>query len=94
MKTIQEKITDFLEIDGWEVHKLVAVDLPYWANDIWKLTSLWFPEGSTAFLTFLITPQADRIKMQKVWSIGCSKDYPITRLDAESNRTIIVHSMS
>jgi hypothetical protein len=96
MKTIQNKIADLLEVDGWEVETVITDDLAYWACEIWELTSLWSPKGSTAFLTFLIDPQLDRSKSekeQKVWSVGSSKGYPATRSHAESNGIITVHSI-
>ena len=97
MKTIQTKIADFLETDRWEIEKIQNEDLEWWADEIWKLRSIWSPQGSKAHITFLVDPQCDISKRKKgieIWGVGNSKDYPASREHAESNGTIPLRSVN
>ena len=80
MKTLQAKLADALEVDGWDVLEHVT-DLDWWADEIWELTSRWSPVGASAFVTFLVDPMWEgvRRKGQGVWAVGCSADYPKDR---------------
>lgn len=81
---------DYLEVEGWVVVNVIKNDLEWWADEIWELISIWSPEGVKSYLIFLVDPQYDglRSKGQHVWGIGCSNNYPNTRLDAESGGTV------
>jgi hypothetical protein len=90
MKTYEQKMYDYLEVEGWQISNIDKSDLEWWADEIWELESTWSPQGVKSFLTFLVDPQHDgvREKGQEVWGIGCSSAYPNSRNDAESGGTI------
>ena len=89
MKTYAQKITDYFEGE-WEIESKETSDLDWWADEIWKLSSNWSPQGSTAYVTFLVDPmhEGKREKGQNVWGLGCSKNHPQNRVEAESGSVI------
>lgn len=52
-QTIREKIIE----NGWEITELEKAQLDWWANEMWRLESVWSPVGETAFITFLLAPE-------------------------------------
>jgi hypothetical protein len=89
MKPYEQKLED--EFDGqWEIVSKYTDNLEWWADEIWELSSIWSPSGAKAYLTFLVDPMHDgnRVKGQKVWGLGCSKNHPDSRYTAESGGTI------
>ena len=85
MKTPQQKLRDYLEVDGWDIASARETDLEWWADEIWELRSRWSPEGAKAFVTFLVDPQHEglRKKGQNVWGVGASAGLPASRAEAE-----------
>ncbi|MRX28171.1 hypothetical protein [Kangiella sp. HZ709] len=90
MKTYQQKLMDYLEVDGWDILKIETEDLERWADEIWYLESNWSPKGKKGYITFLVDPMHDGLRKQgqAVWGLGCSKQYPTSRQEAESITTI------
>jgi len=86
-------MSDFLEIDGWHIEKIIDKDLEWWADEIWELKSTWSPQGSSAHLTFLVAPQHEgiRYKGQNILAIGASKILPKSRKVAEGIAVIILN---
>jgi len=87
MKTCKQKLDDYFEVEGWEHIDTYDVNQEWWADEIWKLKSHWSPEGTNAYITFLVDPECDhikRIKGQEVWGAGISLHEPTTREEAES----------
>ncbi len=74
-----------IESAGWGVARAYTEDLDWWADEIWELNSRWPPEGTVAFITFLVDPfwERPREKGQHVWAAGCSALLPTTRSEAE-----------
>ncbi|TQV77181.1 hypothetical protein FLL45_04335 [Aliikangiella marina] len=87
MKPNQQKVQEYLELDGWEIASKVDPHIiDWWADEIWKLTSVWSPHGAIAYITFLVDPQHDgnRRKGEAVWGVGCSKKFPKSPSEAQS----------
>jgi hypothetical protein len=53
MKTMNAKLADYLEVDGWDLVCKHTHDLEWWADEIWQLKSRWSPVGAEALVTFL-----------------------------------------
>jgi hypothetical protein len=67
-QTIREKVVE----NGWQIIELEKAEFDWWANEIWRLESLWSPIGETAFIAFLLEPEYAK----EVWEITVSKDKP------------------
>lgn len=93
MKTYTQKMTDYLLVSGWEIITIYNNDLEWWADEIWQIHSTWSPQGSEAYLTFLVDPQHEgvRRKGEAVWAIGASKHLPKDRGEAEGIATITLN---
>jgi len=87
-------MSDFLEVDGWQVEQIFEEGLEWWADEIWEIKSTWSPHGSSAYLTFLVDPQheGNRKKGQSVWGIGASKVFPRSREEAEGVGIVTLNS--
>lgn len=93
MKSYTQKMEDHLEVDGWEIEEKFVDDLEWWADEIWRIVSIWSPVGCKAHLTFLVDPQHEgsRNKGEAVWAIGASKAFPTSRFEAEGITTIALN---
>lgn len=96
MKTPVQRLTDGLEMNGWDVEAIHTRDLEWWADEIWELKSHWTPQGATACITFLVDPQHEglRNKGQAVWGVGCSHGFPVSKREAEAGGTISLNALS
>ena len=95
MKSYQQILEDYFEVEGWENIDTYDIDHEWWSDEIWKLKSKWSPKGANAYLTLLIDPQCNhnkRKKGQEVWAAGISLNEPKTKEEAESNGVIIFDS--
>jgi hypothetical protein len=86
VQTQRDVILEQVERHGWAVTELDDYPLDWWADEIWLLKSVWSPLGATAYLTFLVDPQAaiKRKKGADVWAVSASRIKPLERLEAES----------
>lgn len=86
MKPIRTALCDHLEVNGWDVVRVKHNDLDWWADEIWELASRWTPQGTPAFLTFLVDPQWEgpRPKSSAVWAIGACTRAPTDRHEAQA----------
>src|SRR5262245_33472289 len=78
MTSHQQAIRDRLAEFGW---KLAAHDdlNAWWADDAWRLRSVWSPQGCEVYLTFLVDPQANthgRKSGESVWAVKASATRP------------------
>lgn len=94
MKTPQQKLSDYFELEGWGIEKVIIDDLDWWADEIWVLKSIWSPEDVFVYITFLVDPmfEGNRKKGEAVWGIGCGKELPTSRNAAESSGVISLKS--
>jgi hypothetical protein len=90
MKTLNAKLADYLEVEGWDIAKSHTDDLGWWADEIWELKSRWSPVGALAFVTFLVDPmwEGGRRKGQGVWAVGCSAEFPHDKAEAMRGDTL------
>lgn len=73
-----------LQANGWDVTVLDSDDaetyvLDWWADEAWRLTSVWSPHGLTLFLVLMIDPQADVRKRkhgENIWAVKASSEMP------------------
>jgi len=78
MTTYQQAIADRFDEFGWELFPCDDVDA-WWADDTWRLRSVWVPRGREVYLTFLVDPQADihhRKPGESVWAVKASAARP------------------
>ena len=96
MKSPKQKLEDWLPTYGWEIDEVEENDLEWWADEIWKLRSVWSSSEARAYITFLVDPQWEghRKKGQGVWGMGGCISYPRDRLEAESLVTMSYHHQS
>jgi hypothetical protein len=74
MNTQQLTIRDRLGEFGWELAAHQETDA-WWADDVWRLRSVWSPQSCELYLTFTIDPMADihtRKAGQSVWAVKAS----------------------
>jgi len=91
MKSFQQKLEDYFEVEGWEHVDTYDIDQQWWSDEIWKLKSNWPPEGINAYITLLVDPRCNtshRKKGQEVWGAGISQHPPRAREEAESKGVI------
>lgn len=84
----QELFNQLLE-HGWRVANQEE-GLEWWADEMWRLESLWSPVGSLAYVTFLVDPMSDgdRKKGEDVWAVMASSTKPLSRLKVEGEFTL------
>ena len=64
---------------GWEVISIETDELDWWADEIWKIRSVWDSECPELFVTFLIDPQADTRggkRTRDIWGVRASLERP------------------
>ncbi len=67
----KDRILETLEENGW---KRSAVDrnCDWWADEFWRLSSVWSPAGTRAWLVFLVDPmwEGNRRPGEGVWAVA------------------------
>jgi hypothetical protein len=63
---------------GWMVRDVDSAELEWWADELWELESRIRPQGSSAWLAFLVDPQApsNRRPGTHVWAVGLAPRKP------------------
>jgi hypothetical protein len=86
MTTQQKALLDALVQAGWEL----AANEPlheWWADEVWRMRSVWSPAGREFFLTFLVDPQLDLHRQRRsgegVWAVSASGSLPSSREEAQ-----------
>ena len=71
-------LIDLLTSAGWIVEYREVSDLEWWADEIWRIRSIWHPTDFSLYLTFLVDRSHDgnRAKDQAVRSLGASISRP------------------
>ena len=78
MESQSSEIKNQLCNHGWKIADR-ALRPTWWADEVWRLESIWSPIGACAFLTFLVDPQNDdndRKKGRDVWAVKASPREP------------------
>ena len=88
MTTQQQGLLDGLTKAGWELAAVEQLN-EWWADDVWRMRSVWSPAGQQFYLTFLVDPQLDlhrrRKKGEGVWAVSSCGELPLTRAQAEGH---------
>ncbi len=94
MQTQRTELLSQLPEHGWRVAG-VEENLEWWANEMWRLESVWSPVGSRAYVTFLVAPDAPILpydktcrKIETVWAVMASPTKPTDRLSVENQFTL------
>ena len=75
-------ICDPLENSGWKVERVEFER--WWLNELWRVTSVWRPNGMTVFVGFLADGQIDDVSDPKhIWAVWISRKQPSQRLQEE-----------
>ena len=89
MQTQRTELLNLLPAHGWRLAGLEE-NLEWWADEMWRLESVWSPVGTGAYITFLVDPMFDgnRRKGEAVWAAGASRAKPLSRRQAEEEFTL------
>ena len=75
----QTELLERLSEAGWELADTEDLD-QWWADEVWRMRSVWSPQTAQFFLTFLVDPQLDlhrkRKKGEGVWAVLASSSLP------------------
>jgi hypothetical protein len=89
MQAQRQELFNQLPEHGWRLANQEE-ELEWWADEMWRLESLWSPVGSLAYVTFLVDPMSDgeRKKGEDVWAVMASSIKPVSRLEVEGEFTL------
>lgn len=89
----QDKLRTRLIESGWEIMSQPYEGLEWYADEQWKIKSLWSPVGLELYLTFLIDPMIDgnRKDGEGVWAVGASLSPPQSRKEAEGPPLVVLN---
>jgi hypothetical protein len=68
-----------LRAAGWQVVARATEDLPWWADEVWMIESIWRPLGLQAFVTFHVCPfpfSWSRREGEGLDGVGCTRTWP------------------
>ena len=76
----QTELLDRLSEAGWELAGTEDLD-QWWADEVWRMRSVWSPQSAQFFLTFLVDPQLHLHRKRKpgegVWAVLASASLPM-----------------
>jgi len=67
-----------LESSGWNVERVESKH--WWLNELWRLTSVWRPNGKTVYVGFLVDPMSDASSPKHIWAVVITGEQPPERL--------------
>jgi hypothetical protein len=86
----QTELLHRLREAGWELAGAEDLD-QWWADEVWRMRSVWSPQTAQFFLTFLVDPQLDLHRKRKpgegVWAVLASGSLPAGRQGSEGEIT-------
>ena len=86
MTTQKQGLLDALTEAGWELGAPEHLH-EWWADDVWRMRSVWSPKGQKFYLTFLVVPELRFYRQRKcgqgVWAVSASAHLPRSRVLAE-----------
>lgn len=84
MQEQREDLIKRLEEDGWKIIEEDEYSLDWWAAEIWRVESVWSPQGFFVYLTFLVDPQGPfEPKHEHIWGIGTTQTIPTSWHEAQ-----------
>jgi hypothetical protein len=89
MQAQRQELLNQLPQHGWRIVSQEE-ELEWWADEMWRIESLWSPVGSLAYVTFLVDPQSNhqRKRGEDVWAVMASVARPASRLNLEGEFTV------
>jgi len=82
MTTQQQGLLGALTAAGWELASSEQLH-EWWADDVWRMRSVWSPQGREFYLTFLVDPMLDLHRGRKngegVWAVSVTPTLPTSR---------------
>ncbi len=87
--TQRNEIEAALSETGWRLAERQTPN-EWWVDELWKLESVWRPQGRRAYLIFLVDPQWDEPRRfgEAVWAIAVAKTQPEDLRDLDSDQTV------
>jgi hypothetical protein len=84
----KQELLKQLSEHGWRIASQEE-ELDWWADEMWRLQSLWSPVDAVAYVTFLVDPAVseDRKKGEHVWAVMASSAKPLSRQLVEGEFT-------
>jgi hypothetical protein len=83
MQAQKTELFEQISSQGWTFAEVEHWELDWWADEMWRLESVWSPIGAIAYLTFLVNPSIEdwqhRKKGEEVWSVEISPEKPESR---------------
>jgi hypothetical protein len=85
----RQELLKQLSEHGWRI-ATQEEELEWWADEMWRLESLWTPVGAVAYVTFMVDPAVcdDRKKGESVWAVMASSAKPLSRQTVEGEFTV------
>jgi len=65
MQTQRAELLSQLSENGWRIAS-IEQNLEWWADEMWLIESTWSPVGSNAYVTFLVDPQFDGVRIDRL----------------------------
>ncbi len=87
--TQRNEIEAALPETGWRLAERRIPD-QWWIDELWRLESVWSPQGWRAYIIFLVDPQWDKPRRfgEAVWAVAVSKTQPEDRMDLDDGETV------
>lgn len=86
----QIELLDHLSQAGWELADTESLG-QWWADEVWRMRSIWSPQTAQFFLTFIVDPQLDLHRTRKmgegVWAVLASRSLPTRWQSSEGEIT-------
>ena len=84
MTSQQQGLLDALNAAGWELASSEQLH-EWWADEVWRMRSVWSPQGREFYLTFLADPILDlhrrRNRGEGIWSVSVTPALPAGRTE-------------
>jgi hypothetical protein len=89
MTIYEESLLEALAAKGWELAS-VETSAEWWAEKTWILRSVWSPNSSLFYLTFLVDPMADGQSQssKNIWAVKASLTVPAKWQECDGEITL------
>ncbi len=86
METQAKQLLAFMTEEGWELIEKRVMDVPWWIDELWLLTSSWSPQDAKIWVAFEVDPMDfshTRPKGTSVWCVSFHRTDPTVDRDQE-----------
>jgi hypothetical protein len=89
MQEYKAQLRDCLEQSGWQVEEEIA-GVDWWADEHWKVRSVWNLWGYELVITFLVDPhwEGTSKKRAAIWAVSATAALPSERPIGRDGETI------